>query len=104
MELDRRITSALEQFGDNLRRARKRRQETQEQFARRIGVSRPTLADMENGSPAVSLGNYARVLWALGMEADLATLADPERDRRGQSAERSKEPQRVRPRSIEYDF
>lgn len=107
MELDFRIRKSLEQLGENLKLARKRRRETQEQFANRIGVSRQTLSDMEVGSPSVTLGNYARVLWALGMEGDLAKLANPDEDRRGLYAAREREPERVRPRSRssgELDF
>jgi DNA-binding XRE family transcriptional regulator len=76
--------------------ARKRRRETQEEFAERIGVSRTTLVQMERGSLAVALGNYASALWVLGMAEQIAELADPSKDVQGQVAERDAQPERVR--------
>ena len=41
-------------------------------FAARIGVSVPTLRDMERGAPTVQIGSWANALWALDRLEDLA--------------------------------
>ena len=43
--------------------------------AQRAGIARKTLYRVERGDPAVSLGIYARVLQALRLENDLASIA-----------------------------
>jgi transcriptional regulator with XRE-family HTH domain len=55
--------------------ARLRRAYSAETVAQRAGVARKTLSRVEQGDPAVSLGIYARVLQALGMESDLGLIA-----------------------------
>lgn len=70
-----RLRRLLDQLGANLRLARLRRRHSAELVAQRAGVSRKTLYRMEQGDPAVALGNYARVLQALRLEQDLALLA-----------------------------
>ena len=60
--------------GDNVRLARLRRKFSASLVAERAGMSRTTLAAIEHGDPSVSLGAYARVLLALGLEQDLTLL------------------------------
>lgn len=55
--------------------ARLRRSHSAETVAQRAGITRNTLSRVERGDPAVSLGIYARVLQALRLENDLATIA-----------------------------
>jgi transcriptional regulator with XRE-family HTH domain len=57
--------SALSALGARLRAARIERSEPMEVFAERIGVSRPTLHDMERGAPTVQIGHWINALWAL---------------------------------------
>lgn len=97
---------ALRSLGENLRTARKRRNETQEEFGRRIGVSRQTIAQVEAGDPQVAMGTYASVLWVLGMHEQLVELAAPSTDVQGQASEIEHLPQRVRRQraSGEYNF
>ena len=90
------VLKSLHTMGYNLQVARKRRKESQEQFAQRIGVSRKTLIEMEHGSPLVAVGTYAMALWTIGMSEDLAVVAHPDRDIQGKVAERESSPQRVR--------
>ena len=40
-------------------------------FAARIGVSVPTLRDMERGAPTVQVGTWVNALWALDRLGDL---------------------------------
>jgi len=72
---------ALKQLGENLAIARVRRRETQRAWARRIGVSIPTLIRLEHGDPGVGIGIVATALWMLGRAQALPELADPSKDR-----------------------
>jgi ribosomal protein L20 len=67
-------------LGENLAIARKRRRESRQLWAQRIGVSLPTLTRMEKGDPSVSMGVYATALWQMGRAQVLAELAAPEHD------------------------
>lgn len=80
LELPPEALAALATLGEQLALARVRRKESQRDWARRIGVSAPTLARMERGDPAVSMGIYATALWMMGRTGALAELADPARD------------------------
>jgi transcriptional regulator with XRE-family HTH domain len=62
-------------LGENIRKARLRRADSAETVAQRAGISRKTLYRVERGDPAVAFGIYARVLQALRLENDLATIA-----------------------------
>jgi transcriptional regulator with XRE-family HTH domain len=78
-----RLARELTALGERLRNARLRRTYAAETIAQRAGITRKTLSRVEQGDPAVSLGVYARVLQALGLDADLAQLArDDELGRR----------------------
>jgi transcriptional regulator with XRE-family HTH domain len=70
-----RLIRLLRGLGDNIRKARLRRACTAETIAQRATITRATLLRVERGDPAVSLGVYARVLQALGLEADLGRIA-----------------------------
>ena len=74
------VASALEQLGENLAIARIRRRESQRQWAKRMGVSVPTLVRLEQGDPGVGLGVLATALWLIGRAPALPGLADPEAD------------------------
>lgn len=70
-----RVARLLKGTGESIRKARLRRVYTAETVAQRAGITRKTLARVEQGDPAVSFGIYARVLQALGQEEDLALIA-----------------------------
>jgi transcriptional regulator with XRE-family HTH domain len=74
-------SSALKKLGENLAIARVRRRETQRAWAKRLGVSIPTLIRLERGDPGVGIGIVATALWLLGRAQALPELADPEKDR-----------------------
>jgi transcriptional regulator with XRE-family HTH domain len=65
----------LLQFGERLRRLRKSQKLSAVELARRLGMSRTTLAAVEAGDPGPSLGTYLRVMSALGISGELALLA-----------------------------
>jgi transcriptional regulator with XRE-family HTH domain len=72
---------ALKKLGENLAIARVRRRETQRAWAKRLGVSIPTLIRLEHGDPGVGLGIVATALWMIGRVQALPEVADPEKDR-----------------------
>lgn len=65
----------LEQLGENIRLAMKRRKLTQTQLAERTGLSKPTLRKIERGEGSVSIGHYLLVLSVLGLAEDVAEVA-----------------------------
>ena len=65
----------LELLGENIKLARLRRNVSTSLQSERAGVSRPTLAMIEKGSPSVSLGSYVQVLVTMGLEQDLLKIA-----------------------------
>lgn len=65
----------LEQMGDNIKLARKRRKLTTTQVAERADIVRSTLYLIESGSPSVTIGAYFNVLRVLGLQNDFLKLA-----------------------------
>jgi transcriptional regulator with XRE-family HTH domain len=72
---------ALRTLGENLAIARVRRRESQRAWAKRLGVSVPTLIRLERGDPGVGAGIYATALWLMGRVSALPELAAPAGDR-----------------------
>jgi len=72
---------ALRSLGENLAIARNRRRESQRAWAKRLGISVPTLIRMERGDPGVGAGIYATALWLMGRVGALPDLAAPAADR-----------------------
>jgi transcriptional regulator with XRE-family HTH domain len=72
---------ALRALGENLAIARTRRRESQRVWAKRLGVSIPTLIRMERGDPGVGAGIYVTALWLIGRSSALPDLAAPDQDR-----------------------
>lgn len=67
-------------LGEHLALARLRRNQSQREWAKRMGVSIPTLIRMEHGDQSVSIGVYATALWLLGLSGGLGELASPVKD------------------------
>lgn len=65
----------LEELGENIKLARKRREISTVQLAERADISRTTLFLIEKGNPGVALGSYFNVLRSLGLELDFLKLA-----------------------------
>ena len=65
----------MEQVGENIKLARKRRKLTAMQVAERADINRTTLYQVEKGSPSVSMGAYFNVLRTLGLQDDFLKLA-----------------------------
>jgi transcriptional regulator with XRE-family HTH domain len=90
------VLRALRKLGADIRDARRRRRIPVSILAERASMSRTTLNRIENGDPSASLGNYATVLFALGMVERLADAADPRHDIVGLQLEEEHLPQRIR--------
>ncbi|MFC2112228.1 helix-turn-helix domain-containing protein [Bacteroidota bacterium] len=65
----------LEQLGENIKLARKRRKLSASQVAERAGISRNTLYLIEKGNSQVSIGAVFNVLRVLGLHEDFLKLA-----------------------------
>jgi transcriptional regulator with XRE-family HTH domain len=70
-----RVQHSLEALGGNIRLARLRRDLSAEMVAERAGISRQTLSALEHGSGSVSMAAWIQVLFVLGLEKDLETVA-----------------------------
>jgi len=65
----------LEQVGENIKLARKRRKLTTIQVSERAGIDRSTLYQIEKGNGSVSMAAYFNTLRVLGLQDDLLKLA-----------------------------
>jgi transcriptional regulator with XRE-family HTH domain len=65
----------MKQMGEQIALARLRRNLPVKLVAQRAGISRSTLWSIENGSPNVAFGSYAKVLLALNLADDLLLIA-----------------------------
>jgi transcriptional regulator with XRE-family HTH domain len=78
----------MEQMGENITLARKRRKLTMIQVAERADISRSTLHLIESGNSSVAMGAYFNVLRVLGLQNDFLKLAsDDELGRKLQDLE-----------------
>ncbi|MBK6351112.1 MAG: helix-turn-helix transcriptional regulator [Steroidobacteraceae bacterium] len=87
---------AMTRLGEDLSRARRRRQLTQVSLAERSGVSPATIKRMESGDTRVSLEALARVLHVLGELPRLERLLDTAQDELGLMLMDQALPKRVR--------
>lgn len=65
----------LEQMGEQIKLARKRRKLTTHQVSERAGIARSTLYLIEKGEASVAMGAYFNVLRVLGLQNDFLKLA-----------------------------
>lgn len=73
--LPRKLAKKLETVGEQIKLARLRRNLSVAQVADRATCSPLTVSRIEKGSATVSMGIYARVLYALQLDDDLLLLA-----------------------------
>lgn len=90
------VRRTLHKLGHDIRDARLRRRIPVAIAAERASIHRITLAKIEKGDPTVAIGNYATVLFVLGMIGRLAELADVTNDATGLQLEEERLPQRIR--------
>lgn len=72
----------LNQLGENIKRARKRRKLTTVRLAETANIDRTTLYYIEQGRASVSMGAYFNVLRALNLHQDLLKIAREDPDGR----------------------
>ena len=65
------VSLTLVEMGRRIREQRVARGESQELFASRIGVSRPTVKAIEKGGPTVQVGHWMAACWALNRLGDM---------------------------------
>jgi transcriptional regulator with XRE-family HTH domain len=90
------VRRALRNLGSNIRAARLRRRIPMSIIAERASISRATLDKIEKGEAGVSIGSYAKVLFALGLIDRLADIAALQNDLLGQRLEAEVLPRRIR--------
>ena len=74
------VLQQIESLGQNIAIARKRRGESQAQWARRLGVSQPTMARIERGDPSVAMASYVMCMWLINPAVAVADLVAPQTD------------------------
>lgn len=92
------VLQEIERLAQHIVIARKRRGETQAQWARKLGVSQPTMARIERGDPSVAMASYVMCLWLINPSVALADLAAPENDHAALERELARMHQKRRPR------
>ncbi len=75
------VLQQIELLGEYIAIARKRRGETQAEWARRLGVSQPTMARIERGDPSVAMASYVMCMWLVNPAVAVADLVAPQNDR-----------------------
>lgn len=91
------VLQEIERLAQHIVVARKRRGETQAQWARKLGVSAPTMARIERGDPSVAMASYVMCLWLINTSASLAELIAPANDHAALEREVSKLRRKARP-------
>ena len=89
------MQTRLQQIGNNLQVARKRRKLSVKQAAERIGTSLSSIRRMEHGDPSVRIETYLAALEVYQLDQTLR-FADPEDDRIGLALEKQRLPKRIR--------
>jgi DNA-binding XRE family transcriptional regulator len=74
------VIQQIKLLAQNIVVARKRRNETQAQWAQKLGVSQPTMARIERGDPSVAMASYVMCMWLVNQAAGLADLIAPQND------------------------
>lgn len=74
------VCGALERLGLRVTMARKLRGLTQEELGHLADVSTSTVRSLEGGAEGVALGNFLKVLQAVGLLSQVDKLLDPRDD------------------------
>ncbi len=74
------VLKQIEELAQNIVIARKRRGESQAQWAKKLGISQPTMARIERGDPSVAMASYVMCIWLINPAAGLAELIAPLND------------------------
>ena len=74
------VLQQIERLAQNIVIARKRRGESQAQWAKKLGISQPTMARIERGDPSVAMASYVICMWLINPANGLADLIAPQND------------------------
>jgi transcriptional regulator with XRE-family HTH domain len=77
------VEKAIKGLGQNLRRARLRRNLTIEEVGEKIGTGPRPVANAEKGKPTTAMAVYVALLWTYDLLGPWNELADPSEDREG---------------------
>jgi transcriptional regulator with XRE-family HTH domain len=89
------VRQSLRTFGADIKTARLKRRLAMALVAERAGIGLSTLGKIQKGDPDVSLGNYASVLFALGLGTPFGELLNPAADATGLLLDAERLPKRV---------
>lgn len=99
--LPKKVQRNLEIMGEQIKLARKRRRLSLAAVAERAQCTQLTLIRVEKGIPTVSIGIYARVLYALGLDEDILLIA--QKDKAGEAMINTKLLKKNQKNEEEYD-
>ncbi len=99
--LPKKVQRNLEIMGEQIKLARKRRRLSLAAVAERAQCTQLTLIRVEKGIPTVSIGVYARVLYALGLDEDILLIA--QKDKAGEAMINTKLLKKNQKNEEEYD-
>lgn len=98
------VGEKVAQLGHRIRTARIRRGWSAADLAAKAGINRNTLAALEQGRAGTAIGVAFTVLWALGLDKALDSVADPDADLHGKALEAADRPARAgRARKVDDD-
>lgn len=93
--MSRKTPGVLSSAGEQIRKARLRRNLTVKEVAERAGTTAVTVLNVEKGLPSVSVGKVLNVLEVLGLEQDILLIAAD--DPQGREFQDESLPKRARP-------
>ena len=82
------VRQELSELGNQIRMARRRRKLTIKTVAERAQCSELTVIRAEKGLPTISIGIYAKILYAMGLTSDISLWAKT--DPQGNALEQNK--------------
>lgn len=97
------VKRALLKLGQDIKDARKRRRIPVAVMAERASISEITLSKIEKGSTGVAMGNYATVLFVLGLLEPVGSLADLRNDVVGMRLAEEELPKRIRRKTMKSE-
>ena len=90
------VADTLALLGQRIKKARMRRQMSQDELAQACRIARRTLFSMEAGAPGIAIGHVYTVLWKLGLLSSTHAVADPDKDDHGKVLEAARLGKRAR--------
>lgn len=97
------VEETLRKLGGNIRTARLRRKMRLVDLAKKVGISRYAMSDIEKGKPSTAIASYLGAVWALGLLDDMKEVADPDHDIEGRILEKARAPKTAGKRKKELD-